>query len=583
MRRNSIIFTLALVIFLNGCSYFSKKGDDGQNPPSAPEDRGAITLKNDWYGDRADRIVYLEQNWSPYDSLWFYYTTQGSELLSYDYFVSLEQLDNENLMIDPHYMARFRFIPQRPTRNNPDGLPIGIVRNKNFVGFTCAACHMNQINYKGTGIRVDGAPTLANFLGFLTVLEKTMQVNLENEGKFDRFARRVLKEFYSPDAKQALREDLNAALTEMSLYNRRNFSETKDGFARIDAIGRIFNQVIHATSGPDFSLPPNAPASFPFIWDTPQHDWVQWIGLIPNANVGSLARNSGEVIGVFGKITVEKQDTIVKKLHGYDSTVEAKNLVELEEWVRRLESPQWPEGILPEIDDAKARQGEKIYQKKCVSCHYLINRSDPKRSIRAQMYGVDIVGTDKTAAHNAVNAVAPTGILEGALMPLKTEKFGPKAPVALITRDLSLGVVTRNKEAALEAAILAKKNGNGIKPQPKQGKHPEDTEQNPFASLLSYKARPLNGIWATAPFLHNGSVPTLYDLLLPVAERPKRFAVGQREFDPVKVGFVSRLDNPNAPFIFETSKPGNSHAGHLYGVNLSDMERWALLEYLKTL
>ncbi len=76
------------------------------------------------------------------------------------------------------------------------------------------------------------------------------------------------------------------------------------------------------------------------------------------------------------------------------------------------------------------------------------------------------------------------------------------------------------------------------------GNYDPDTTAEPFRSLLSYKARSLNGIWATAPYLHNGSVPTLYDLLLPVnareaapKARPVTFKVGAREFDPVKVGF----------------------------------------------
>jgi len=583
MRRNIFFASLALVFLLNGCSYFRSVKEYGDHRHASPEDRGAMALSNDWYGDRADEIVYLDQNWSPYDSLRFYYTTQGSELLAYDYFVNLEQIDSKALFVDPHYMARFRLIPQKATRDNPDGLPLGIVRNKNYVGFTCAVCHTNQINYKGVGIRVDGAPSLANLLAFLTTLEEALKVNLENGDKFDRFAHRVLGEFYNPESKKALKADLNQTLEEISVDNRRNFSKTKDGFARIDAVGRIFNQVIKFTSGNDFSLPPNAPVSFPFLWDTPQHDWVQWIGLIPNAASGSLARNAGEVVGVFGKVKVEKQDTIIKKLHGYDSSVEAKNLVDLEEWVRRLVSPQWPEDILPEIDSEKSKRGEAIYAEQCASCHHLINRSDPKRLIRAQMYGIDIVGTDKTTALNAVSAVAPTGILEGALMPLKTEKYGPKAPVALMTRDLSLGVSTRNKQATLEAVILAKEHGNGLKPLPKQGKHPKNTKKNPFASLMSYKARPLNGIWATAPFLHNGSVPTLYDLLLPVEKRPKKFSVGQREFDPLKVGFKNDLNDPNAPYIFDTTVHGNSNAGHLYGVSLSEADRWALLEYLKRL
>jgi hypothetical protein len=126
--------------------------------------------------------------------------------------------------------------------------------------------------------------------------------------------------------------------------------------------------------------------------------------------------------------------------------------------------------------------------------------------------------------------------------------------------------------------------------------------------LLAYKARPLNGIWATAPYLHNGSVPTLYDLLLPARlrntatvgvnlpepagpVRPEVFAVGLREFDPVKVGFVSAADTPGAPFIFRARNavtgepiPGNYNSGHNYGTSqLGEEERLELVEYLKTL
>jgi hypothetical protein len=101
-----------------------------------------------------------------------------------------------------------------------------------------------------------------------------------------------------------------------------------------------------------------------------------------------------------------------------------------------------------------------------------------------------------------------------------------------------------------------------------------------------YKARPLNGIWATAPYLHNGSVPSLYQLLLPAKDRLATFSVGTRQFDPVNVGF--RTDAPGFP-KFEShdadGKPvtGNSNEGHEYGTNLSEEDRWALVEYLKTL
>jgi hypothetical protein len=112
-------------------------------------------------------------------------------------------------------------------------------------------------------------------------------------------------------------------------------------------------------------------------------------------------------------------------------------------------------------------------------------------------------------------------------------------------------------------------------------------------ALMVYKARPLNGVWATAPYLHNGSVPSLYQLLLPAEERVKEFTVGRREFDPVNVGF--RTDPFAGGFRFRTRDdagrpiPGNSNAGHEYGTGrdglpaLTDEQRWQLVEYLKSL
>lgn len=575
---------LTSTIFLHGCDCEKPEPE----PPPYTQDRGAIAIENDWYGDSAKNIVYLNQNWTPKDSLWFYYTGQGSELLPYTYFINLEQADNEELFITPHHMSRFRYLPQKKTTENPDALPVGFVRDENYLGLTCAACHTVQINYQGTGIRVDGAATLADMVSFLKALETSLRTTLENEDKFARFAQRVFapkNRFLSdnPENRQALQEHLRETLTDIATYNTRNHSKTEYGFARVDAVGRIFNQAIKFTSGDDYFNEPNAPASYPFLWDAPQHDWVQWVGLTSNANAGSLGRNAGEVVGVFGKVTVVKHKTqVAKLLLGYDSTVKSTNLVEMEEWLRKLQSPQWPSDILPRIDNAKVYEGEKLYQEKCIKCHKLIDRSNPKRQIRAQMYDIDIVNTDPTEAMNTVTKVAPTGILEGAVMP-GGGTYGKHIPVAVLLIDIVEGILVRHKEATLKAIENAVIHGNGLEDKPKEGEYTPDTKEDPFASLRSYKARPLNGIWATAPYLHNGSVPTLYHLLLPAEQRPARFAVGQMEFDPVKVGFKHDSDDPQAPYVFDTSEVGNSNAGHEYGTDLTEAQRQSLVEYLKTL
>lgn len=101
----------------------------------------------------------------------------------------------------------------------------------------------------------------------------------------------------------------------------------------------------------------------------------------------------------------------------------------------------------------------------------------------------------------------------------------------------------------------------------------------------AYEARVLHGIWATAPYLHNGSVPNLWELLTPPAQRKPFFMAGSKTYDPVNVGYVT----DTSPFkdgklvVGAGAEPGNSNAGHDYGTALSEDDRWALIEYLKQL
>lgn len=107
-----------------------------------------------------------------------------------------------------------------------------------------------------------------------------------------------------------------------------------------------------------------------------------------------------------------------------------------------------------------------------------------------------------------------------------------------------------------------------------------------FQNVDGYVAVPLDGLWFRAPYLHNGSVPTLAALLEPPDQRPKQFYRGYDVYDPVDMGFVSTLDtDPTSGqrlFRYDTSLPGNSSAGHDYGTTLSAEEKRALIEYLKT-
>jgi mono/diheme cytochrome c family protein len=105
-----------------------------------------------------------------------------------------------------------------------------------------------------------------------------------------------------------------------------------------------------------------------------------------------------------------------------------------------------------------------------------------------------------------------------------------------------------------------------------------------FRSTKGYASVPLDGIWLRAPYLHNGSVPSLDDLLKPAASRPTGFWRGYDVVDPVSVGFVTAgREAERAGTWFDTSRPGNSNAGHAYGTTLPADKKHALIEYLKTL
>jgi hypothetical protein len=105
-----------------------------------------------------------------------------------------------------------------------------------------------------------------------------------------------------------------------------------------------------------------------------------------------------------------------------------------------------------------------------------------------------------------------------------------------------------------------------------------------FRTTGGYVSVPLEGLWLRAPYLHNGSVPTLVDLLEKTDSRPTLFRRGYDVYDPVRVGFVS--SGPEAErvgTVFDTAQPGGGNDGHLYGTDLSANDKTALIEYLKTL
>ena len=605
------------------CSYVSQDKMD----ESA---RHAQVAQVDSFGDSAKRVVYPKQNWSDADSLWFYNTSQGSNLLSYEIFLHLETAESEVLFRSDANMNRLRYLPQTASAANPDALPVGWVKNtyanKDYIGFTCAACHTGQVNYQGVAIRIDGGTTLSDMVQMLNDLAKSLQGSLDQPQKFERLAQKVLKEKY-PANKEIFRAELTHATQLIADYNRINEpvhgnQSVAYGYARLDAFGRIYNRILeHLTPNEPNVNPANAPVSYPHLWDTPQHDFVQWNGVGDNTDDGALSRNVGEALGVFAHFELNKAVDAA----GFHSSVNTDSLIRLENHLRSLWSPRWEElaeqRVLPEINQSLAEQGRQVYiEYQCHSCHEAIARTDPNRHITAHMASLRTIGTDPLTAMNALKYTGNMGSFTG--QPINPHN--PNSP-----RFAESGLVLPALSVAV-AGVIAGSAGGANTAQHRENA-PQATgryldfelvgKDNP-AGLAAYKARPLNGIWATAPYLHNGSVPSLYELFMPSCSdaeiangktcRPNRFTLGVRELDPVKVGAVQR-DPAQYPglFVFDTKLPGNSNKGHEYAAGVTPVfilddlgrpikdaqgkpqmrklqpinneQRIALVEYLKTL
>lgn len=663
------IVVIAIGIPLGYIAYTENIYDFRDTDPT----RGAATVTRDRFGDSFTSTHYLDQGWKPEESLWYYTTTQGSDLLPYDLFMEVEQVGKKILFRDNENINDYRYLPQNPSKRNPDGLPVGLVkdtfRGTDYIGYTCAACHAGQINYNHVGIRIDGGPSSADLDKFINDLEAALHATQANADVRERFVQRVIaRDHYRTEAE--VLDALTKASQDLHLYNTVNASDTHYGFARLDAFGRIYNRVLeHVLTAAQFrellkdivpaaklnailgdgnntlsgtqrdqifaaltddqlkkfirviTNEPNAPVSYPFLWDIPQHDYVQWNGIAANAGLGSVGRNTGEVIGVFGTLDWKRKPGFsisslitgqgLKTHVSFESSVNVHNLRRIESQLWKLQSPQWPEDILPKINRPLAERGEKLFDEYCAACHSEIDRTDPNRRVLAQMSSLDRVGTDPRMAENGVYRGGLSGILRNEYVALDVGDMllDQRAPAAALLTKATLGTVATpypysnpiHRGVNWAYDLIYAFFTNEIKPSLKGGNYEPDTTVEPLRSLFAYKARPLNGIWATSPYLHNGSVPSLYALLLPKKRdgdsadgeyRPDTFVVGSREFEPDVVGLRSTGYDG---FTFDTSVPGNGNAGHEYtsggtaqpnGKILPALDkdaRLALLEYLKTL
>lgn len=523
-------------------------------------------------------FVHLDNSgWSEAERQRYYHLSQGSQVMPYDWFLALEQKDNEQLFRDPSYMTRFRFIPDEKSDSNPDTLPVGFAKDDPDpvngivnVGLTCATCHTAQMTYKGTAIRIDGGSGLVNFDNFLAELLLSLTVTVGDGAKFDRFARKVLKDGYNQSNAEKLKSDVLKYLfekgkekaQEVASDKLRGESATPGGYGRIDALGAGGNRLYRKLTEKNLRTL-NAPVKILPVWYTHQYNWVQTNGSIRQP----MARNIIEALAVNASL-VFPGDKSKNYADRYISSVRLNNMFEMETMISRLRAPDWPENVLGPIDQEKVKRGEALFQKHCASCHAPQKENQPE------------AGDEVSIRNNKTFFVAR-------LFPASAVRTDPTDAVNFADRRLDASSIGMGKDVQ-GAEIIGMVLQGIIERRYKELNLPLDQQDlwngyraNLLRACKAYPARPLAGIWAAAPYLHNGSVPNLYQLLLPAEKRDKSFFTGNTEFDPIHVGYLTS-DFPGA-FKFDTTLTGNSNAGHEYGTSISEPERFDLIEYLKAL
>ncbi|MGE4616036.1 MAG: di-heme-cytochrome C peroxidase, partial [Gammaproteobacteria bacterium] len=139
----------------------------------------------------ATETILLDQGWDDHDRAWFYHINQGSRLLSYGVFMALEAADGRALFRDDANLRRYGYIPAPPTQYNPDGLPIGFARDREYVGLTCAACHTSEFEYGGVRVRIEGGQAHIDLQSMLDDLERALAATLEDTKRLVHFQQRL--------------------------------------------------------------------------------------------------------------------------------------------------------------------------------------------------------------------------------------------------------------------------------------------------------------------------------------------------------------------------------------------------------
>jgi hypothetical protein len=574
--------------------------------------------------DGALKFADQGAQWGALNRKEFYSLDQGARVMPLSWFKALKRLDGTGFLDDS--LGRYGYLP------NPDsptpGLPVGFLAAAEHDGsqslsMTCSACHTRQIEIDGAPFRIDGGPGIVDIGSFFSDLDAAYAKLLGDDAVFASFATAVIGGSPSADAVDKLKQDVHVWFLPFHTIMQGALPKPPGlpwGPARLDAVGMIFNRVAGLDIGPSPTRiiagnikPADAAVRYPFLWNAAIQDMTQWPGFAQNGDdILGLARNVGEVYGVFGIFhpTPTNDPFIVGGVDFVkDSSLNFPGLLRLETLIRQISPPKFP-GL---IDQKLADQGKQIFNRMpkdggCGPGCHAVKAGEPRLcNQNTWKTPVQDVKTDGRE-YQVLTRLGDSGVLKGQFIPAppfvntlqQTDKVASILSVAVVQSILQAPVHFGPETfLPLVEECLRNQPGNPVEKAVFLNQLLKDglnqSLQNLFkfpevAAPIAYEARVLQGIWATAPYLHNGSVPSLTELLKPPAQRAASFKIGPA-YDLKEIG-LAKEQTKFGSYVYQTTADcdgpmrdvsGNSRCGHDFGTKLGDDEKKALLEYLKGL
>lgn len=527
---------------------------------------------------QAASLNWAEQGWTSQEREHWHHLNTGQQFAPLSWLKALRVPGTDHHFLHADYLRELGFLEKPASLQNPEALPVGFALTDSRmgeqikVGLSCAACHTGQINYRGRGIRIDGGSAGFDLIRYFTDYGIALSEAYSDPEKWAQFVTRVQsQEPISDEAlKKQVEDSLMATLWDWNAKSKAPGQAVEAGHGRMDPFNRIGNQLLgFGLLEPENYHAWNAPVSVPHMWDVPKFDWVHY-----NASFTQpMARNILQVLGNGGETNfVDPSGKALPAPRKWESNFDVAGMVEMEYGYNKLRTPSWNSELLGAYDVDLARQGRRLFTEHCASCHAprpVAGSSQAAPQLAVTTVDLSVIGTDPAVALTFKNRRYKVN----RLLDSATEPIDGATGLAILTTELARAAYDKLGYSAEERL---KADGN---------------RPNRVRALAVYKARPLDGVWSTPPFLHNGSIPNIYELLSPPSERSTTFWLGTYEYDPVKLGYVSERQPKG--FEFDTRLPGNSNAGHVFshdktqpgviGPALSHADRMALIEYLKAL